>query len=122
MSRNDVRSMSGDSSTATLRRGLIETISGFKPETVGTICDYCNAPLSPESVVFVEARFSPGPGSWDLIRAHCERHEASTSPTGTNAVVRCETGNLIQGEWLPLLNPEIVAFYRDGDEEALDAP
>lgn len=122
--RPDVRPLGPDSSEHSLRRGLIETISGFAPATTGTTCDGCNAGIAAGEDVLVHARFSPNAGRWDLVRTLCEDHDAEPSTLGTNAVARCETGEIPGSgdEWLMLLNPEIVALHVDDDAEALDAP
>lgn len=112
MTRSDVLPLSASSTDDELKAGLRQTISGFEPATTGRVCDLCNAGIAPNTEVLVIAWFEADAGAWHLQRTYCDDHDPEAEGPGTEAVARCETGALIDGEWLPLLNPEIVAFNR----------
>lgn len=89
----------------TLRESLIAHISGFKPATTGLVCDLCNAGFVEGDEVLVDAYF--GDDGWRLVRTYCVHHGDEPPSTGPSAVVCCEIGAVIDGEWAPLYNPEV---------------
>lgn len=92
-----------------LREALIRHISGYEPQVTGGLCDGCPAAFQEGDDVVVDASFDGS--TWSLARTFCEDHDLDVSDLGTNALVECELGPPVGGEWFPLYNPEVLEIH-----------
>lgn len=115
MSRADVGPIPEDPTDEQLRQSLVESISGLRPAMTGGLCDSCNAGFVEGDRVLVTYWLRNG--RWHAVSTICDDHGADIREGkrwATNAVVRCELGAEVQGEFFPLYNPDVIGLENNG--------
>lgn len=99
---------------------FVEVVSGATPKranhlpkkgplVTGTMCDATGKPIEENSSAYILMQEVDNGKISPLKTYHIDFcPTVSESESYKEAILKCETGEIVRGEWLPLYNPEVI--------------